>query len=82
MAQDCAICNGTGFELREEGGVLTSLRCSCESEQRGARLEAAARIPQRYAHCSFDGDPGGFKLHHPESQQRTLDICREWVEAR
>ncbi len=80
MAQDCAICHGTGFEVREEGGVLTSKRCSCESSKHAARLEKIARIPQRYAHCAFDGDDGGFKIHHPESQQRALDACREWVE--
>ena len=60
MAQDCAICHGTGFELHEEGGVLTSKRCACENERHAERLEKIARIPQRYAHCSFDGDAGGF----------------------
>jgi len=82
MSQQCAICGGTGFELREgEGGVLTSVRCACDVEARAARLEKAARIPQRYAHCSFDAGEqrGGFQVHHPSHEQAS-SACREWVE--
>jgi len=82
MSRQCAVCGGTGFELREDaGGVLTSTRCACENDMRRGRLEKAARIPERYAHCTFDAGEqrGGFQVHNP-SHQRALDACRSWVE--
>lgn len=83
MARECAVCHGTGYALHEDaGGVLTSVRCTCESERRGERLLTAAHIPERYAHCSFGGDEqrGSFEIHDP-SHKSALTICRDWVEA-
>jgi len=83
MSRQCAVCGGTGFELHEgEGGVVTSVRCACETRARRGRLEQIARIPERYAHCTFDAGEqrGGFQVLDP-SHQRALDQCREWVEA-
>ena len=84
MARECAICNGTGYQLHEgEGGVLTSVRCSCGAEHRVEGLHRAARIPERYAHCSFRPgvDPrGGFEIHDP-SHKTALAISHGWAEA-
>jgi len=83
MSEQCAVCGGTGFEIHENSaGVLTSVRCACENEGRHSRLEEMARIPERYAHCTFDSgeERGGFHVHIP-NHQRALDVCRDWVEA-
>jgi len=84
MAAECAICSGTGYALREDtGGVLTSVRCACEIGRRGKRLLQASRIPERYAHCSFDSEgehSRGFEIHDP-SHETALGICRRWAEA-
>ncbi len=82
MSRQCAVCGGTGFELHENStGVVTSVRCACETAVRRTRLEELARIPERYAHCTFDAGEqrGGFQVHDP-SHQRALDVCREWAE--
>ena len=82
MSRQCAVCGGTGFELRQDSaGVLTSVRCACETKTRRGRLEELAHIPERYAHCTFDAGEarGGFQVHDP-SHQRALDLCRDWVE--
>jgi DNA replication protein DnaC len=76
MPADCPNCQGTGFELRTgEGGVTTSVRCSCQGANQGERLLRATRIPKRYAHCDF----AEFFPQHP-SQESALRISREWVE--
>ena len=65
MSRQCAVCGGTGFELHEGStGVVTSVRCACETAVRRTRLEQLARIPERYAHCTFDtGEQrGGFQV--------------------
>jgi len=43
---------------------------------RGERLERNARIPRRYAHCSFDG----FEIHDP-SHDQALRAARDWFES-
>ena len=48
---DCAYCGGTGWELVEGKGVRP---CRCRKSDRTAQLLAAARIPKRYANCSFE----------------------------
>jgi len=75
MAEECPICNGTGFELKtREDGTLAARRCACEQDDEGRRRLDAARIPRRYEHCTLDS----FEIHHP-SQARALEAAREWV---
>lgn len=46
----CAFCYGTGMEVVPGKGAR---RCRCRTEERQAKLLAAARIPRRYEHCSL-----------------------------
>ncbi len=54
----CALCNGTGFEIvtRDDRGYARP--CSCRAPalaQAGPEaLQAALRIPPRYAHCTIE----------------------------
>ena len=46
----CAFCYGTGMEVVPGKGAR---RCRCRTEERQAKLLAAAHIPRRYEHCSL-----------------------------
>jgi DNA replication protein DnaC len=46
----CSFCYGTGMEVVPGKGAR---RCRCRTEERQAKLFAAARIPSRYERCSF-----------------------------
>lgn len=76
MDTTCPNCGGTGFEVRTAAdGVAVGTECACRREERGERLLRAARIPKRYAHCSFET----FEIHHP-SQGVALEQARRWVD--
>jgi len=47
----CTICDDTGWKPSANGRVT---RCDCRIHQRGATIEDAAKIPRRYARCSFE----------------------------
>jgi DNA replication protein DnaC len=47
----CFLCDDTGWKPTADGRVT---RCDCRLRQRGSSIEEAARIPRRYAKCSFD----------------------------
>ena len=47
----CPLCDDTGWKPTAEGRVA---RCDCRLRARGATIEDGARIPRRYAKCSFD----------------------------
>ncbi|MGH9867627.1 MAG: ATP-binding protein [Candidatus Polarisedimenticolia bacterium] len=54
-APACASCGGTGFESVQSPDSLTRVRrCGCQAEGLADRLLRQARIPRRYAGCSFD----------------------------
>jgi DNA replication protein DnaC len=55
MAELCPICEGAGLRVVERpGGIRVAEPCACRVERRSARMIAAARIPQRYAHCRLE----------------------------
>lgn len=60
---ECAICGGVGLiEERSADGVLRTRACECQQMARYHRRLKAARIPERYRHCSldtYDTDFGG-----------------------
>src|SRR5215468_6661625 len=54
----CNECFGTGTKLDPEKGAIP---CPCQRSNRSTKLIANARIPRRYAGCSFDtfkSEPG------------------------
>ncbi len=52
---ECVICGGVGLvEERSADGVLRTRTCECQQMARYHRRLAAARIPERYRHCSLD----------------------------
>jgi len=53
--RQCDACNGTGYEVHTgEDGVARARRCACTGEEEPERLVKAARVPRRYASCSFE----------------------------
>ncbi len=76
MATECPICHGTGFELKtRDDGILAAARCRCELEDKNDRRLRAARIPQRYDHCTFEE----FVADDP-TQARAIEEARSWVD--
>jgi DNA replication protein DnaC len=70
----CEFCSGTGWEPVGEKGVRL---CRCRSEDRRNQMLAAARIPKRYEHCSFESfiveDVGaGMTIRYALSISQTL----------
>jgi DNA replication protein DnaC len=62
MAELCPICEGAGLRVVERpGGVRVAEPCACRVERRSARMITAARIPQRYAHCTLDDYSPNYK---------------------
>jgi DNA replication protein DnaC len=53
--QECTFCLGTGWTLVQVPGsaAMRATRCRCHTDARTARMIAAARIPERYEHCSL-----------------------------
>jgi DNA replication protein DnaC len=49
----CSRCDDTGYAIRAVQGVERAVPCACRLEGAGARRLAAARIPPRYAACTF-----------------------------
>ena len=47
----CSVCDDSGWKPTADGRVT---RCDCRLRVRGATLEDGARIPKRYAKCSFE----------------------------
>jgi DNA replication protein DnaC len=55
MPDICPICEDSGLRVVErEGGVRVAVTCECRIARRGARMIAAARIPQRYINCTLE----------------------------
>jgi len=54
VAAVCAVCEGTGFRIVEEGGFSRASECSCRREDRQAERLAAARLPAHFANRSLE----------------------------
>lgn len=77
----CAECGGTGWVIRADGGAGRAVLCECRKEERGARLAAAANIPEKYQKCRLDQ----FKTHHTDrgisqALAAALETCRRYVD--
>ena len=68
----CAECFGTGTKLDAVKGAIP---CPCRKPDRSKKLLAAARIPRRYADCSFDT----FKCAPGTSQDNALLAAQRLV---
>ncbi|HJQ67912.1 MAG TPA: ATP-binding protein [Blastocatellia bacterium] len=68
----CPDCGGTGWEFVEGRGVRP---CQCKKAARTDLLLGQARIPKRFAHCTFDS----FESLQP-SVTRALMNTRKFVE--
>jgi len=72
-AQACPLCSGTGWKPVEQEGVRRVVRCECRLETALERRLAAARLPPRYAGCSFEN----FQTGAPQSNPAFSDSLRE-----
>ncbi len=71
---NCPICGGTGFEIKEKEGKTKANWCQCYKEQRLKILYRNARIPKRYQHCNIDN----FEEIHP-SQRKAKKIAHKFI---
>lgn len=68
----CGECFGTGTKIDPLKGATP---CPCRRPERFKKLLAAARIPRRYAACSFDN----FKTNPGSSQDHALMLAQSLV---
>ena len=69
----CAECFGTGTKVDPVKGAIL---CPCRKPDRYKKLLALARIPRRYADCSFDS----FKTQPGTSQDHALLLAQSLVQ--
>ncbi len=73
MAEECALCRGTGWQITLKDDIEVAERCSCMQRREQQDLFQQARIPKRYEHCSFES----FSLAQCEESQR---VAKQTVE--
>jgi DNA replication protein DnaC len=77
----CEICGGTGLiDHQNEKGAWVSRPCECQQLERYHRRLAAARIPERYRHCSFEAYTTDFPGANSTLAQALL-MARKYVDA-
>jgi DNA replication protein DnaC len=64
---ECQLCSGTGWESVEGKGARP---CRCRAVERRRQLLADARIPKRYAECSFEN-------YHPQGPPASPDFLSQ-----
>jgi len=57
----CALCEGSGLRIVQEGGRQVARACDCRLQRRVARMLDRARIPRRYEHCTLDNYEAGYR---------------------
>ncbi len=79
MPDSCLICDGSGMRLVERpDGSRAAKECECRARRRQLRQLAAARIPDRYEHCTLDDyEPGFAGANH--SLSKALVTARSFV---
>ena len=64
----CAICDDVGLvRVVNAAGQWVSRACECQEREREERRLAAARIPERYRHCSLDSYETDFRGQYGQS---------------
>jgi DNA replication protein DnaC len=77
----CPICEGIGLvRVVNAAGNWVSRPCECQEMERYQRRLDAARIPERYRHCSLDTYETAFKGANP-SLAMALMKARKFTEA-
>lgn len=79
MADVCPLCRGTGWKIKVQNGIEVVERCACVQTKKHRDLLQQARIPKRYAKCSFEN----FRLDilPDESKQRAKHLVEYFVRA-
>jgi len=78
MSSVCPLCRGTGWKIKFQQEIEVVERCECVQTKRKHNLLEIARIPRRYAECTFDN----FKLGQCEESQRVAKrIVEHFVKA-
>jgi DNA replication protein DnaC len=75
----CEICDGVGLvRVVDAAGKWVSRPCECQAMEREERRLAAARIPERYRHCSLES----YEIYHgaDPSLREALLTARRFVE--
>ncbi len=81
MTELCPICEGSGLRLIErEDGSRVAQDCICRVARREQRAMEQARIPKRYAHCTFDDFETQLPWSDP-SQRKALLLARNFAKA-
>ena len=77
----CTICGGVGLvEHLTEKGIWVSRPCECQEMERYHKRLAAAKIPERYRHCSLESYDTDFPGAHRTLGQ-ALMTARKFAEA-
>jgi DNA replication protein DnaC len=77
---NCPICDGVGLvRVVDDAGNWVSRPCECQEMEREQRRMAAARIPERYRHCSLDTFETAFNGANP-SLSHALWNARKFAE--
>ena len=81
MQDVCAVCEGSGLRLVERAdGSRAAAPCACQAVKRSARLVAAARIPERYTHCTLEDYVANYGGANP-SLSRALVQARQFAKS-
>ena len=79
MPDPCRLCDGSGMCLIERpDGSRAAKECDCRAQRRQVRQLAAARIPDRYIHCTLDDYEPGFARAN-DSLSKALVMARSFV---
>jgi len=70
----CAVCQGTGWVLKDSEPGTVAKRCKCYYEQRSEMLLKQANIPRRYKHCTLKN----FEIHN-DSHKDALKISKQFI---
>ncbi len=77
----CPLCNGSGWQVKADGGAGKATPCECRKLDRARELAGLAGIPERYRGCTLKT----FKTASPNrdialSLAQTLKICSHYVD--
>jgi DNA replication protein DnaC len=70
----CALCENTGWVVREHEGRRVAARCSCYETRKNVALLERAKIPKRYQNCTL----ANYEVHN-DSHRDALKIARQFV---